>query len=138
MGCIVSRGKTQARSAAVAFAVISFVFLSIYVGLMFTAAMACEGNRRSYVWLSRGFGCLLRGASLGFIIAWIVAAGQDNLRIMVLSSTAIATHVLGMCVYFAAYVVHNATKDESAADIVQVFGLHWEEPIAMLSAASSS
>ncbi|XP_077508343.1 uncharacterized protein LOC144119650 [Amblyomma americanum] len=126
MGCGASKGRRQARSAALSYALVSFVFLAVHLAVMFLSAMVCEAKRRPYVWLSKGFGCLLRVANLGFIIAWIVAVGQDSLQHMVFCTTAIATRLLGLCIYAVVYNVHDKVKAESSADMIQ-FTLHWEE-----------
>ncbi|XP_075539255.1 uncharacterized protein LOC142573942 [Dermacentor variabilis] len=91
-------------------------------------------NRRPYVWLSRGTGCLLRTVNVGFIVVWIVAAAQDRLSLMIFSSTAMLGRLVGMLLYAAAYLLYDPFEATSAAAKIQRGLLHGEEVLSPYAA----
>ncbi|KAK8784993.1 hypothetical protein V5799_008652 [Amblyomma americanum] len=113
MGCGASKGRRQARSAALSYAINE---------RLPPTPPPLQGARTSGCPRVSDASCEWRtwaSSSLG-------SSPSASLQHMVFCTTAIATRLLGLCIYAVVYNVHDKVKAESSADMIQ-FTLHWEE-----------
>ncbi|XP_070389245.1 uncharacterized protein [Dermacentor albipictus] len=127
MGCAPSKSRHSARKCALGYALLNVACLILEVMGMMVLATFAHPNRRPYVWLSCGTGCLLRTVNVGFVVVWIVAAAQDRLSLMIFISTAMLGRLVGMLLYAAAYLLYDPFEPTSAAAKIQRGLLHTEE-----------
>lgn len=84
---------------------------------------------RPYIWLTHGFTCFLRTMNLGFVVLWIISASQDNLRLMIFSSTAILGRLVATILHAFTPGSIDLYSASFKADAYQLIALHPEELI---------